>query len=71
MLTDFHGDEAQNLFFLEKKSKWHTQKNWDFQFPQFSIFFRKNSGIGSGLVGLIDGKGIDVAQPIRLRDCPT
>ena len=27
--------------------------------------------IHKGLVGLIDAKGIDVAQPIWLRDCPT
>ena len=35
------------------------------------IFSRKFQGLGLGLVGLIDAKGIDVAQPIWLRDCLT
>ena len=34
------------FFFLKKKSKRLTQKNWDFQNRQFSIFFTKISGIG-------------------------
>ena len=32
----------QNFFFLKNIFKWPTQKNWDFQLPQFSIFFPKN-----------------------------
>ena len=31
----------------------------------------KSHGLVLGLVGLIDAKGIDVAQPIWLRDCLT
>ena len=31
------------FFFFEKNnSRWPTQNNWDFQLPQFSIFFREN-----------------------------
>ena len=52
-------------------SKWPTQKNWVFQFRQFAIFFSKNSGLVLGLVGLIDAKDIDVAQPIWQWGCPT
>ena len=35
-LTDFYGNEAK------KKSKWPTQKNWDFQNRQFLKNFREN-----------------------------
>ena len=56
------------LVFTEKKqkikSKWPTQINLIFQLRQFSIFFMKIYGLVLGLVGLIDVKGIGVAQPI-------
>ena len=52
MLTDFHEDEAKKI------------KMADFQLPQFLIFLRKFQGLVLGLVGLIDAKGIDVAQKI-------
>jgi hypothetical protein len=32
--------------------------------PILNIFFQKIHGLVLGLVGLIDAKGIDVAQPI-------
>ena len=38
--------------------------------PILNIFFQKFHGLVIGLVGLIDVKGIDVAQPIWLSDCP-
>jgi hypothetical protein len=38
--------------------------------PILKIFLWKFHG-PLGLVGLIDVKNIDVAQPIWLRDCPT
>ena len=58
MLTDFHWDEAKKN--QKKNSKWPTQKNNVFQNRQFSIFFCENFRV----VGLIDVKGIDVAQPL-------
>jgi hypothetical protein len=40
------GMKQKEYFVLKKnKSKWPTQKNWDFQLPQFSIFFAKISWI--------------------------
>jgi hypothetical protein len=57
-VTYFHGDEA------EKKIKMTDSKK-----PTFSTslkaeqFLPKSNGLVLGLVGLIDGKGIDVAQP--------
>ena len=60
-MTDFLGDKA---FFFEKKNpKWLTQKK--------NFFCKKCHGFVLGLVGLIDAKDIDVAQPIWLRDCLT
>ena len=61
MLTDIHGDEA---FFLKKKSKWPNQKTEIFNSPNSQFVSRKFHGLVLGLVGLIDVKGIDVAQPI-------
>jgi hypothetical protein len=53
--------------FWKKKSNWPPKKKLIFQFRQFSFslkfFFQ---GLVLGLVGLIDAKGIDVAQPIWL-----
>ena len=39
----------------------------------FEIFFQnaKFEGLVLGLVGLIDAKGVDVAQPIWSWGCPT
>ena len=53
MLTDFHGDEAE-----EKKIKMADSKELRFSTPL--ILFAKISGIGSW----VDQKGIDMAQPI-------
>ena len=66
--TDFHKNEAKRK---EKKNlKKKIQNGWFFkiaifQNPQFSKFFCEK------LVGLIDAKGIDVAQPIWLWGCLT
>ena len=49
----------------KKNSKRPTQKNWDFQLPQFNQYcFMKTYGLVLGLVVLIDAKGSDVVQPI-------
>ena len=68
MLTNFHGNEAKkNIFFAKFFAKWPTQKKRVFQPPpkaeQFPPEFH---GLVLGLVGLIDAKGIDVAQSIWL-----
>ena len=50
--------------FMEKKSKWPPKKNSfssSANFHFFEIFF---PGMVLGLVGLINAKDIDVAQPI-------
>ena len=39
--------------------------------PILKIFLWKFHGLVLGVVGLIDVKGIGVAQPMWLRDCPT
>jgi hypothetical protein len=36
------------------------------KWPIFNIFLRKFHGLDFGLIGLIDAKGIGVAQPIWL-----
>ena len=46
---------------FEKNPKWPTQKN---STNSQYFFFRKFPGLVLGLEGLIDAKGIDVAQPI-------
>jgi hypothetical protein len=58
-VTDFHGDEAKTNFKMadSKKLRFSTP-------PILNIFFQKFHGLVLGLVELIDGKGIDVAQPI-------
>ena len=38
----FIGMEQKKNFFLEKKSKWLTQKICHFQLSQFSVFFHEN-----------------------------
>ena len=56
-------NEAKFLF-LKKKSKWPTKKNHFSAPPILDIFWRKFHGLVLWLVGLIDAKGIGVAQPI-------
>jgi hypothetical protein len=58
---------------LEKnKPKWPILQNGHFlKWPIFKLFLWKFHGLVLGLVGLIDVKGIDVAQPIWSRGCPT
>ena len=57
--------------FAKKISKWPTQKNWVFQPPpKAEQFLPKFHGLVLGLVGLIDAKGIDVAQCIWSWGCP-
>ena len=62
-MTDFHGDKAKKTFKManSKKLRFSTP-------PIFNFFLRKFQGLVLGLVELIDPKGIDVAQPIWLRD---
>ena len=63
-MTNSYGDEA-NKIFLKKKSIWPTQKKLSFsKSPIFKIFSQKSHRFVRGLVGLIDAKGIDVAQRI-------
>ena len=57
MLNDFYGNEEKKI---EKKIKMAESKNLRFSKP----------GLVLGLVELIDKKGIDVDQPIWLRDYP-
>ena len=58
MLNDFYGNEEKKI---EKKIKMAESKN--LRFSKLGLVF--------GLVELIDKKGIDVDQPIWLRDYPT
>jgi hypothetical protein len=65
LIPNFHGDEAK-----KKESKMADSKKLSFsKSPILKIFLRKFHGLVLGLVELIDAKGIDVAQPIWLRDC--
>ena len=51
--------------FLLKNSKWPTQKKLSFStLPKAEQFTPKFHGLVLGLVGLIDAKGIDFAQPM-------
>jgi hypothetical protein len=55
----------QNIFFLKKKIKMADSKKLRFsKLPILKKFLRKLHRFFLGLVGLIDVKGIDVAQPI-------
>ena len=55
----------QKNFFLKKKSKMADFQNRRFsKSPILKIFLWKFHGLVLGLVGLIDAKGIDVAQPM-------
>ena len=62
-LTNFHGDEA-NVFFLNVFFfKMADSKKLRFsKSPILKKISRKFHGLVLGLVGLIDAKGIDVAQ---------
>ena len=64
--TDFHENEAKKNFFQGKKnSKWPIFQNRRFsKSPILEIFSQKFHRSVLGLVGLIDAKPIDVAQPI-------
>jgi hypothetical protein len=66
-VTYFHGDEAiYFLFFLkQKKIKLVDSKKLSFStLPKAEQFPPKFHGLVLGLAGLIDAKGINVAQPI-------
>jgi hypothetical protein len=54
-----------------KISKWPTQKTEFFKIANSQYFFQIFYGLVLGSVGLIDAKGINVAQPIWLSSCPT
>jgi hypothetical protein len=70
-LIGFHGDEAKKKF-LKKKSKMADSKKLSFsKSPILKIFLRKFHGLVLESVGLIDAKGIDVAQPKWLSNCLT
>jgi hypothetical protein len=63
-LADFHGDKAKKK---KKKNQNGRFSKWPFfKIVNSQIIFVKISWIDLvlGLVGLIDAKGIDVAQPI-------
>ena len=51
------------MFFFEQPNNQKTKQKSFSGLRQFSIFFCENF-MGVGLVGLIDAKGIEVAQPI-------
>ena len=64
-MTDFKGDGAK------KKIQYGRLKQIEFfNSANSQYFFQEFPGLVLGLVGLIDAKDIDVAQPIWLRDCP-
>ena len=57
-MTYFHGDEAKKIFLADsKKLSFSTSPKAEQIPPKFH-------GLVLGLVGLIDAKGIDLAQPI-------
>ena len=58
----FHWKKTKSKIFFEKKNQNGRLKKLISQLHQFSIFFVKISW----LIGLINAKGIDVAQPIWL-----
>ena len=59
--------QKKNFFFEEKNSKWPIFQNGRFsKSPILEIFSRKFLRSVLGLVGLIDAKPINVAQPIWL-----
>ena len=61
-LTDFHRNEVKKM---KKGSEMADSKKLSFsKLPILKIFLRKFQTLVLGLVGLIDAKDIDVAQPI-------
>ena len=60
-MNDFHGDEAK-----KKIQNGQLKKAEFFKTDNSQYFFQKFHGLVLWLVGLIDAKGIDVAQPIWL-----
>jgi hypothetical protein len=64
-LTFFHCNEAKKIFFFEKKKfKMADSKKLSFSTsPKAEQFPPKFHGFVLGIVGLIDAKGIDFAQP--------
>jgi hypothetical protein len=65
-LTDFHGDEAKEISFVEKKKIQNSRlKKTEFFKIANSQFFLCEIFLDWSL-GLIDAKGIDVAQLIWL-----
>ena len=54
----------ESFFFEKKISKWPPKKAYFSKSQILKIFLRKFLGLVLGLVGLIDAKGIDLAQPI-------
>ena len=62
MLTDFHGNEAKKI------KNGQIKKTEILNSANSQYFFQKCHGLVLGIVGLIDAKGINVTQPIRLSD---
>ena len=59
--------KQKKFFFEEKNSKWPIFQNHRFsKLPILKIFLQKFHRLVLGLVGLIDAKAINVAQPIWL-----
>jgi hypothetical protein len=64
-VTYFHGDEAKIFIFLKKEIQNGRLKKLNFSTsPKAEQFLPKFHELVLRLVGLIDAKGIDVAQPI-------
>ena len=53
------------------KKNGRLKKTEFFNYANSQSFFAKTTGNGLGLVGYIDLKGINVAQPIWSSGCPT
>ena len=72
-ILDTHEVHSFDWFsFLKKKFTTADSKKPTFsKSPILKKFLWKFYGLVLGLVGLIDAKGIDVAQPIWSWDCPT
>ena len=68
-MTNLNKNEAKKkkkIFLKKKNSKRPNQKLSFSILPILNIYFQKFHGLVLGLVGLIDGKEIDVAQSIWL-----
>jgi hypothetical protein len=71
-VTNFHGDETKKCLFFEKKNQNGNSKKLSFStLPKAEQFPPKFHGLVLGLVGLIDAKGIDLAQSIWPFGWPT